>query len=127
MAKYKFTNEYEIRASTKMLYPYLSTPAGLQDWFADKVITEDKLYHFEWDDEIHTGRIVSQRVNKSIKFEFEEEEEGRPSYIEFKLEANEMTESSFLKITDYSSANNEEDLHKFWDGLVGNLRELVGG
>jgi hypothetical protein len=38
-----------------------------------------------------------------------------------------MTQSSFLKITDYSEVENEDDLRELWSQLVGSLREAVGG
>jgi hypothetical protein len=40
---------------------------------------------------------------------------------------NELTQSSFLKITDYSDTGNEDDLQELWTHLVSNLREIVGG
>jgi hypothetical protein len=50
-----------------------------------------------------------------------------PSYIEFKVDMNDLTQSSFLKITDYSDIENEQDLRELWTYLVSNLREIVGG
>ncbi len=32
-----FEFEYEVKASPKVLYPYISTASGLQQWFAEKV------------------------------------------------------------------------------------------
>lgn len=131
MAKYKFTKEYELRASPKMLFQYLSTPAGLSDWFAEEVnIDDQKQFNFIWDREDHLAKISAQRLNKSIKFEFvsklAQEEQGA-AYIEFRLEHNELTDSTFLKIIDYSEMDNDEDLTELWDGLLENLREKVGG
>ena len=37
MPKQKFVGEYQIKASRKMLFPYLSTATGLCQWFADDV------------------------------------------------------------------------------------------
>jgi molecular chaperone HtpG len=53
MAATHFEFEYEIKASPKVIYPYLSTASGLQQWFADKVTViskspeEDKQYRWE--------------------------------------------------------------------------------
>jgi uncharacterized protein YndB with AHSA1/START domain len=41
MGKYKYTTEFEIRANNKMLFNYLVTPAGLAQWFADKVSIDE--------------------------------------------------------------------------------------
>jgi len=39
MGKNKFITEFEINASQKILFPYLSTASGLAQWFADDVNT----------------------------------------------------------------------------------------
>lgn len=132
MSKYKFIKEYEIKASVKILYPYFSTPAGLQEWFADSVKTtiDAQTYNFHWDNEDHTGRIVSHRAGKSIKYEFlpeSPEEEGDESYIEFRLDHNEITDTTFIKVIDYSKETDIEELNELWDGLIQSLKENVGG
>jgi uncharacterized protein YndB with AHSA1/START domain len=131
MGKYKYTAEFEIRASNKMLFPYMTNPAGLAQWFADKVSIDDqKVFNFIWDNKPHYARLTAQRLNRYVKFEFLPD--GGPSandlaYIEFKLDMNELTQSSFLKITDYSETDDEDDLKELWTHLVSNLREIVGG
>lgn len=131
MAKTKFTAEFEIRASKKMLYPYLHSASGLSQWFADDVnINEDKEFIFKWDGKEHVAVPISQRTNHHVKFEFTPEngdDEEDPSYLEFRLDQNELTQSVFLKVTDYSDTGDEEELEDLWDGLVGNLKEIVGG
>ena len=131
MGKYKYTTEFEIRANNKMLFNYLVTPAGLAQWFADKVSIDDyKNFNFVWDNRPHLARMTAQRLNRYVKFEFVPEDNQSnhdPSYIEFKLDMNELTQSSFLKITDYSDTGNEDDLQELWTHLVSNLREIVGG
>lgn len=114
-----------------MLFPYFSTAMGLAEWFADKVenINPQTLL-FHWDNEDHIGKIIVQRTGKSIKFEFEpesQEDVQSPSYIEFKLDFNDMTNTTFVKVTDYSSETDEEELNELWDGLIHTLKEIVGG
>ena len=46
--KVLFTLEYPVRCSPGILYEFLSTPAGLQEWFADKVDERDGVYSFSW-------------------------------------------------------------------------------
>jgi uncharacterized protein YndB with AHSA1/START domain len=129
-SKYKFVIEYEIHASVKMIYPYLSTASGLAEWFAEEVKTlEDKTYDIVWDGQSHPAKLVSARTNSHIKYVFlplNAEDEADPSYLEFKLSHSEMTDTTFLKIIDYSEMNNEKDLKELWDNLIYNLRELLG-
>ena len=44
--KQLFTIEFPVRCSPGILYEFLSTPAGLQEWFADKVDERDGIYTF---------------------------------------------------------------------------------
>lgn len=132
MGKRKFEFEFEINASAKLLYPYLSTPGGLEEWFADKVIIDgDKNYNLIWDDENHFARIISQKINKYVKFEFldeNKEPQEDPNSVEFALEKNEMTETFYLQIADYCDEDNEEDeLFELWESMVNELKSIIGG
>jgi len=50
MSKFEYNAEYEIRAAVKMVYPYISTPQGLEEWFADRVeVLNDKFLNIHWD------------------------------------------------------------------------------
>lgn len=140
MNKWRFENEYEMRASPKILYPYLNTPGGLAQWFADNVtIDEDKVFSFIWNDEVQKARLAGKRSDTFVRFEYipsqengngEEEassETGELSYVEFFLEKNEITQSVFLRVVDYSDEEDEEELYELWDGMIASLRETVGG
>lgn len=128
MPKLKYSGEFELHVSAKMLYPYLSTASGLQEWFADEVNNlKTKELQFIWNKtEEQQAKIVVQRTNKQIKFEFLEEGEEKSSYLEFKLEENELTNSTFLKITDFSEMTDEAESEDLWQGLVAQLKELLG-
>jgi uncharacterized protein YndB with AHSA1/START domain len=130
MDKNKFVTDFEINASKKMLYPYISTASGLAQWFADDVtVNEDKVYNFMWDGEDHRAKIVTQRVNNFVKFEFEENGSGvnDSQFVEFRLEMNELTQTVFLHITDFTENDDNEELQDMWTNLVDVLKEIVGG
>jgi hypothetical protein len=133
MAKKKlFTADYEIHASIKMLYPYIQSAGGLAEWFADDVTinNEDKTYTFFWDNEDHKARQVAHRTNHFARFEFvpeSEEDVKDPSYFELRLEFNELTQSVFLKVFDYSDFTDVRELQDLWDSLIEALRKTVGG
>jgi len=131
MGKNKFITEFEINASQKILFPYLSTASGLAQWFADDVnINEDKVYIFLWDGEDHRATKAAQKANISVKFEFlpeTEEDKEDPNYIELKLNVNELTQSVFIQITDYSDIDDEEEQEDLWENIVYNLKTLIGG
>jgi len=131
MSKYLFTTDFEINASKKMLYPYISSASGLSQWFADDVtINEDKVFNFIWDEEDHKAKMVSHRTNSYVKFEFIPETEADaedPAYFEIRLDVNELTQTVFIKITDYSEMDDNEELFDMWEGLIDGLKETVGG
>jgi uncharacterized protein YndB with AHSA1/START domain len=132
MAKKKlFTADYEIHASIKMLYPYIQTPGGLSEWFADdvRINNQDKTYNFFWDHESHPAKQVAHRTNHFARFEFlpESADDNDPSYFELRLEFNDLTQSVYLKIFDYSDFDDIGELRDLWDSLVENLRKVVGG
>ncbi|UXP32154.1 START-like domain-containing protein [Reichenbachiella agarivorans] len=127
MSKFKYVGEYEVRASKKMLYPYLSTASGLAQWFADNVnIDEDKNFTFYWDGEESRAQMTSHRTNSQVRFDFISDDED-PSYLEFKLDMNELTQEVFIRVTDYSDMDDEQELKDLWESLIHSLRELVGG
>ncbi|OEK01027.1 ATPase [Roseivirga sp. 4D4] len=131
MGKNKFITEFEINASQKMLFPYLSTASGLAQWFADDVnINEDKVYSFLWDGEDHRAIKAAQRANVSVKFEFlpeTDEDKDDPNYIELKLNVNELTQSVFIQITDYSDLDDPEEQQDLWENIVYSLKQIIGG
>jgi uncharacterized protein YndB with AHSA1/START domain len=127
-----FTADYEVHASIKMLYPYMQTASGLAEWFADDVTinNNDKTYTFFWDNEEHKAKQSAHRTNHFARFEFlpeNKDDEKDPSYFELRLEFNELTQSVFLKVFDYSDFDDHKELRDLWDGLVDNLRKTVGG
>ena len=49
MKKEKIHLEYLLNATSKnILWAAISTPTGLEDWFADKVVSDDKIVEFHW-------------------------------------------------------------------------------
>ena len=126
-----FTTDFEIHSSVKMLYPYIDSASGLSEWFADDVrISPEKVFTFVWDHEEHKARLSSHRTNHFAKFEYLPEtkvDENDPSYFELRLEVNELTQTTFLKVTDYSDFDDQEELQDLWEGLVANLKKVIGG
>ena len=127
MSKYKFVGEYEFKASKKMLYNYLSTASGLAQWFADDVnINPDKSFSVIWDGEANKAKMVSHRTNSQVRFEFVSDDPD-PNYVEFNLDMNELTQTNFIRVTDYSEMDDLQELEELWENLMAELREIVGG
>ena len=130
MSKQKFMGEYSINASRKMLFPYLSTASGLSLWFADDVNINNinKTLIFIVDGEEKIARIDSVKKNRYIKFSFLEDGEVRKDhdYLEFRLEINELTQSVFIRIIEYTETDDLEESFEIWDNLLSQLKEIIG-
>lgn len=131
MVKNKFIADYQINASKKIVFQYLSTASGLGEWFADDVrIDEDRNYIFNFDNQDHHAKLSALRTNLHVKFDFfdpKNPNEADHSFIEFKLDENELTNSLFLKVIDYSNEYEEDELEAIWEGLISRLKEIIGG
>ncbi|WKN44030.1 START-like domain-containing protein [Tunicatimonas pelagia] len=131
MANHEFTAEFEFKASRKMLFPYLTTASGLAQWFADDVtINEDKVFSFAWDGEEHQAKLASQRVNRFVRFDFLNGSDQPPngtSFLEMRLDTNDLTGAVFLNVTDSMTADDEEEFYEIWLQLTDSLKEIVGG
>ncbi|MPR36398.1 START-like domain-containing protein [Salmonirosea aquatica] len=129
MEKHKFTTEFELRSSPKVLFPYISTASGLEQWFAEKVtIMPDHRFDFQWDGSSHFARQTSHRLNKAVRYEFEDDGESSEdtNYVEMKLEVSDLTQATYLRIIDYSQTMDEDELSSLWNGLMDSLKEIVG-
>ena len=126
----KFVGEFEINASKAMLFPYLSTATGLSQWFADDVNTDNlnKTLIFLLDGEEKIARIDSLKNNQYVKFTFISDDENKQDedYIEFRLEINELTQSVFIKIIEYTETDDLDELYQIWKNLLSNLKEIIG-
>jgi hypothetical protein len=68
------------------------------------------------------------RQNKGVRFEFlDTAENGHDNnYVEFRVDQSELTQSTYLRVTDYSTTSDKEELKDLWDGLMDKLKEIVG-
>jgi len=131
MSKDQFVADYQLNASKKIVYTYLSTASGLQEWFADKVrIDEDKNYIFNFDQEDHYAKQTIVKANLHVRWDFFDPKSSasqNESYIEFKLDEAELTQSLFLKVIDQSNFYSRDELEGIWDGLISQLKGTIGG
>jgi uncharacterized protein YndB with AHSA1/START domain len=131
MSKDQFVADYQLNASKKIVYTYLSTASGLQEWFADKVrIDEDKNYIFNFDQEDHYAKLNIVKANLHVRWDFFDPKSSgshKESYIEFKLDEAELTQSLFLKVVDQSNFYSLDELEGIWDGLIAKLKGTIGG
>jgi hypothetical protein len=117
--------EYLLKTSNKILYNFLSTPDGLQEWFADHVNFKAGEYEFAWDDESAKAKMINKKANESIKFEFTDDER-LGNTLEFKINTDPLTKDLALHISDYCLKEEEKSNKQLWDFLINNLKTKLG-
>jgi len=125
--KIKFELEFPVKASPAMLFPYLSTPSGLSEWFSDDVNSRGEKFTFIWDSEERDAFRIARKKDQFIRFRWEEdEEEGNKFYFEFRIEVDELTNDTSLIIVDHSEEDEVEEDKLLWDSQIHQLLHTIG-
>ncbi|MEO6684160.1 MAG: START-like domain-containing protein [Ginsengibacter sp.] len=125
--KVKYTVEYPVRCSPGILYEFLSTSSGLQEWFADKVEDSDGHFKFSWSGSTHSenAQVLEKEENKFIRFQWDGSPENE--YFEFSIEKSEVTNQTILVIHDFADKKEIKDQSQLWESQVKDLFHRIGG
>jgi uncharacterized protein YndB with AHSA1/START domain len=124
MSKQLYTLEYPLRCSASILYEFLSTPAGLQEWFADKVDERDHVFSFTWDGTTDRAEMLENEENKFIRYHWLHAPKNE--YFEFAIEKSEVTNMTILLIKDFAEKKEVNDQKRLWDFQVNELFHRLG-
>jgi uncharacterized protein YndB with AHSA1/START domain len=122
--KQQYTLEYPVRCSPSILYEFLSTPAGLQEWFADKVDERDNIFSFSWNGSIDKAEVLESELNRFIKFHWANA--PKEEYFEFRIEKSEVTNLTILVINDFADKKDVKDQSRLWAYQVKELFHRLG-
>ena len=122
--KQQFTLEYPVRCSPSILYEFLSTPAGLQEWFADKVDERDNVFSFSWNGSTDKAEVLESEENRFIKFHWTHT--PKEEYFEFRIERSEVTNLTILVINDFAEKKDVKDSTQLWGYQVKELFHRLG-
>jgi uncharacterized protein YndB with AHSA1/START domain len=122
--KQQFTLEYPVRCSPSILYEFLSTPAGLQEWFADKVDERDNIFSFSWNGATDKAEVLESEENRFIKFHWTHA--PKEEYFEFRIEKSEVTNMTILVIKDFAEKKDIKDQSQLWEYQVKDLFHRLG-
>ena len=127
MERKKVHLEYVLNATSRnILWSAISTPTGLEGWFADRVLSDDKTVTFCWGKTEHrTAEIVGIRAYSFIRFRWLDNEHAR-EYFEIKMTNSELTNDFVLEITDFAAEDETDDLRELWESQVETLRRTCG-
>jgi uncharacterized protein YndB with AHSA1/START domain len=122
--KQLYTLEFPVRCSPGILYDFLATPAGLQEWFADKVDERDNVFSFIWNGAADKAEIVEKEEDKFIRFRWMHLPQNE--YFEFRIEKSEVTNQTILVIKDFAEKKEIKDQTRLWDYQVKELFHRLG-
>ena len=119
--------EYMLKGgSGSVIWSIISTPSGLETWFADKVTAKEKVYTFQWGKtEKRQGEVIHSRTNHFIRFHWLDDEEPK-SYFELKIVYNELTEDLMLEVADFAETTEIDDIKDLWDSDIEKLKRTSG-
>lgn len=122
----KYSIEFEIKSSPKILYNYLSNASSLEEWFADKVTIREGDFIFHWDGSEQRAKIVSKKDNQLIRYKWVNEDKKDESFFQFEIIQDEITGDVALVITDFAEEDEKEANMLLWNSQIHNLMHIIG-
>jgi uncharacterized protein YndB with AHSA1/START domain len=123
--KQLYTLEYPVRSSPSILFEFLSTPAGLGEWFADKVDeNKEHIFTFTWSDSEEKAELVEKQEDKYVRFRWTHA--PKDEYFEFSIEKSEVTNQTILIIKDFAEKRDIADQTKLWEYQIKDLFHRIG-
>ncbi len=124
--KQKYTVEFEVRSSPRILYNHINSPDGLEGWFADKVTVVDGDFVFHWGNTEQRARIVSKRDNQMVRYKWITEDHKDETYFQFDIVEDGITGDIALVITDFCTEEEREQNTRLWSSQVHELMHSIG-
>lgn len=119
-----YSVEFPIRCSPTILYEFLSTPVGLQEWFADKVDQRDHKFFFTWNGSTEIAEVLEHIENEFIRYRWESY--PKDEFFEFSIEQSPITAETILRITDFADKSDIKDQEQLWHSQVNDLKHRIG-
>lgn len=125
MTKEKFHIEYDMRNTpVAMLWSYISTAYGLNEWFADNARQTGKEVVLDWNGVEQTVQIVAIRTDKFVRYHWAEENDK--SYFELRISQSELTDGTMLTVTDFAEPDDVEEAKDLWNYQIETLQRILG-
>ncbi|MGY8932741.1 MAG: START-like domain-containing protein [Flavobacteriales bacterium] len=123
--KIKYEMEFPIQASSALLYQYISTPSGMQEWYADNVNSRGEFFNFIWEGSEEVAKLISKQKGKSIRFQWMEDE-GTDYYFEMRIDLDDITKDVCIMVTDFAEEDEVEEGKMLWENMIFELKHLLG-
>lgn len=127
ISKVRYEAEFPINSSPQLLYQYISTPSGLQEWFADKVNSRGDFFRFEWDGSEEEARLASKKAGEKVKFKWvDENKKDTELYFEIRILEDEITKDVSLMIIDFADEDEIDESKLLWENQISDLKHIIG-
>ena len=127
IAKLRYEIEFPINSSPQLLYQYISTPSGLQEWFADNVNSRGEFFTFVWNDGEENARLASKKSGEKVKFKWIDEDNKDTEYFfELRILEDEITKDVSLMVVDFAEEDELDESKKLWENQVSDLKHVIG-
>lgn len=122
--KIPYTIEFTVRSSPAILFEFLSTASGLQEWFADQVQQKEGVFSFSWNGSEEKAKIIDTLQDEFVRFHWLDS--AANEYFEFKITRSEVTGETVLLVTDFAEKTEIEDQTQLWDSQLKDLFHRIG-
>jgi uncharacterized protein YndB with AHSA1/START domain len=126
-SKIRYELEFPLNSSPQLLYQYISTPSGLQEWFADNVNSRGEFFTFIWDGNEENARLASKKTGEKVKFKWvDDNKKDTEYYFELRILEDEITKDVSLMVVDFSLEDELEESKLLWENQVSDLKHVIG-
>ncbi len=123
--KIKYEMEFPIHVSPSLLYQYISTPSGMQEWYADNVNSRGEFFTFIWDGSEEEARLVGKKKGERIRFQWMEDEDT-DYFFELRIQVDEITKDVSLMVTDFAEEDELDEGKMLWENMISELKHILG-
>lgn len=123
--KTKYEMEFPIHASPSLLFQYISTPSGMQEWYADNVNSRGEFFTFIWEGSEEKAKLLSKNKGQSIRFQWIDDEDT-DYYFEMRIQVDAITKDVSIMVTDFAEDDEIEEGKMLWENMISELKQLLG-
>lgn len=119
----KFTLEFPMKVSPRLLFTLISTSEGLARWFAEKVNVKDDEYLFEWEGSQQSARLLESKEPEFVRFEWTDDfHEG--FILELQISHEPVSGESALVVSDYAEESDMDFTQMWWKTQTAKLQRI---
>ena len=123
--KIKYEMEFPIHASPSLLFQYIATPSGMQEWYADNVNSRGEFFTFIWEGSEERAKLVSKNKGQSVRFQWVDDEDT-DYYFEMRIQVDSITKDVSIMVTDFAEDDEIEEGKMLWENMISELKQLLG-